>query len=351
MLSTIKPRKRFVLCVCVLAAFISSLALVLRHLPQRYSFVPEHQQRQRTAGARICVLLWTQVRSGSTFTGSILTTGISTFYSEEPIRAHNATLPKGVNASTLLLKDILHCRFAHRPKYFKEHIWMHSQDLRIRALCELDKSFCSLPATFEAFCRASQVGVVRVVGVALHEAVPLLEDDSLDVRVIHLVRDARAAIASRRGFPPGYFYEAETNASLACARYRQDLAAVPTILQRYPDRYLLVRYEDLVLQPEREVRRLYKFAGLPFTASVAKVLFQRTSGLDDTWELQHPFTISRKSSEMMDRWQKQLDYRDMLAIQRECDDVLRAYGYRVFASSEEYAGLGALARGRGLRQV
>lgn len=113
---------------------------------------------------------------------------------------------------------------------------MHPQDLGIKALCELDKSFCSSPATFEAFCRASRVGVVRVVGVALHEAVPLLEDDSLDVRVIHLVRDARATIASRRALPPGYFYEAETNISQACERYRQDLAAVPTLLRRYPDR-------------------------------------------------------------------------------------------------------------------
>lgn len=239
MLYTLKPRKRFVLCVCAVAAFTSSLALVLRHLARRHFFVPGPQQRQRTAGARTPqrhVLLWTQVRSGSTFTGSILTTGLSAFYSEEPIRAHNATLPKGVNASALLLKDILHCRFAHRPEYFKEHIRMHPQDLRIRSLCELDKKFCFSPATFETFCRASRVGVVRVVSAVLRVAVPLLEDDSLDVRVIHLVRDPRAAIASRRGFPPGYFYEEETNAAPACERYRQDLDAVPTLLRRFPDR-------------------------------------------------------------------------------------------------------------------
>lgn len=235
----IMPRKGLGLSMFVLIVVTSPLVLVFRHLPVNHVFLPKHEQHFRLTGARTPqrhVLLWTQVRSGSTFTGSILTAGIKTFYSEEPIRGHSATLPKDANASTLLLKDILLCRFAHRPEYFREHIWMHSQDLRINALCEFDKDFCSSPATFEAFCRASQVGVVRVVSLALHEAVPLLDDDALDVRLIHLVRDVRAAIASRRGFPPGFFYEEETNTSLACSRYRQDLAAVSTLLRRYSDR-------------------------------------------------------------------------------------------------------------------
>lgn len=142
-----------------------------------------------------------------------------------------------MRAAAAFLRDILLCRFSRHLKYFQDYLTWHYQDLKVRYLCEFDPKLCSSPLTHEAFCRAVRVVVVRVVALALTAAIPLMEDAALEVRVVHLVRDPRAAIASRRSLPAGvHLYEEESNVTSVCARYREDLAAAATLRRFYPKR-------------------------------------------------------------------------------------------------------------------
>ncbi|XP_063592136.1 carbohydrate sulfotransferase 5-like [Penaeus indicus] len=337
------------------------------------------------------VLLWTQIRSGSSFTGRLLTLGTKTFYSEEPIRVYNHTLGRDTGAAVAFLKDILLCRFSRHLNYFKEYISWHYQDLKVKYLCQFESRLCSSPFTYEAFCRAAPVVVVRVVALALTAFIPLLEEGELEPRVVHLVRDPRATLTSRRSLPPGaHVYEEESNVTAVCERYREDLVAAATLRQRFPEsfvqagmslcevqsgracpcarlragghvpvrgseragmslceveggracpsaRYILVRYEDLALFPEREARRLYEFMGLPFTPLVSQFIFDHTSGLQEREKMDQPFTLFRNSAEVADRWRDTMSYEDALAIQEQCEDVLQSYGYEVFRSRREYS--------------
>lgn len=228
---------------CVLRAFIcvmftSSLVQVLYVLQNPFDRFPLRKEQRLTTEGRQQrqVFLWTQVRSGSTFIGRVLAAGKGTFYSEEPIRINkrNFSNRNGSDAITFL-KEICHCRFPRQPEVFERLISMQIQDMEMKILCEVDQELCSSPTTYETFCSVAKVGLVRVVALALPASLPLLEDDALDARLIHLVRDPRASIASKRRIS-SVIHEEELNTSLVCQRYRKDLVAATQLQRQYPDR-------------------------------------------------------------------------------------------------------------------
>jgi hypothetical protein len=81
-----------------------------------------------------------------------------------------------------------------------------------------------------------------------------------DARIVHMVRDPRDRYASVRKRHP------ESSASLGrgVGRWIDSTNAALRNARRYPGRYLLVRYEDLVTEPEKVVRDVCRFIDEPF---------------------------------------------------------------------------------------
>jgi hypothetical protein len=80
---------------------------------------------------------------------------------------------------------------------------------------------------------------------------------SLDVRIIHLVRDVRGVVASqlRR--------DAHITAAEAARAWRQRHRRVEITLASWPkDKQILVRYEDLCINTEGILKQLYNFFGV-----------------------------------------------------------------------------------------
>ena len=75
-----------------------------------------------------------------------------------------------------------------------------------------------------------------------------------EIKVVHLVRDPRAMITSiaKR---PGTWSDTLKNATFQCRRMMED-SRLEDVLPR--DRYIRVRYEDLVASPDQTVRALYR---------------------------------------------------------------------------------------------
>lgn len=96
-------------------------------------------------------------------------------------------------------------------------------------------------------------------------------------------------------------------------------------------RYTLVRYEDLALRPRVEVRRLYAFLGLPYTARVDMTVTKHTLGVFAAKWNEHPFGTRKNSSKIVFTWRRRVPFSQVDKIQQECGDVLRAYGYRHFS--------------------
>ncbi|MGH8905771.1 MAG: sulfotransferase family protein [Egibacteraceae bacterium] len=95
----------------------------------------------------------------------------------------------------------------------------------------------------------------------ISRAAALALDSEHDIRVIHLVRDGRGFLSSRRRRTQldGQSYQP----ALALAGWlAKNLAATVLLRPRLaPDRYLLCRYEDLVADPETVLGRIGDFLG------------------------------------------------------------------------------------------
>lgn len=92
-----------------------------------------------------------------------------------------------------------------------------------------------------------------------------------------------------------------------------------------------MRYEDLVHYPVAEVRRLYAFLDLPYTALVDAIVSKHTQGVYSADHEMHPFSIAKTSKKVVFAWRRSLPFSEVDRIQQECGDVLRAYGYRHFS--------------------
>ena len=111
----------------------------------------------------------------------------------------------------------------------------------------------------------------------MHSMEPLLAADP-QLRVIHLLRDPRAVVASRLIFdssvtglyslgvksePHGSPYEtaAVLEATLYCRRAIENLRLAARLAELYPGRIMTVRYEDAIKDFEGHVEDVYRFVG------------------------------------------------------------------------------------------
>ena len=93
-----------------------------------------------------------------------------------------------------------------------------------------------------------------------------------EVKVVHLVRDPRAMITSLAK-RPGTWSDTLRNATFQCRRMMED-SKLEDLLPA--ERYMRVRYEDLVDLTNQTLSLLYDRLGLPYTAHVQHVAFART---------------------------------------------------------------------------
>jgi hypothetical protein len=96
-----------------------------------------------------------------------------------------------------------------------------------------------------------------------------------------------------------------------------------------PQRYLEVRYEDLVEQPERELRRLIDFAELPWDDAVLDYEDRAMSRIPEGSRTIHA-NVSRPPTEVRD-WRAQIAPEDLAAVEAMAGPLLSELGYELVA--------------------
>lgn len=173
-------------------------------------------------------------------------------------------------------------------------------------------------------CSASKVRVVKEIRLPM-EAMDTILRASQSAKMIHLLRDPRAAIRSQMMYgnsltPIVYPYAKKT-----CKDVLKDIKIREQLEKKYPGRIKVVFYEDLAKEPLRVTKEMYAFAGLRFTAEVEKYVKSITSGEINTSCL----LCIYKSDSVYEsqKWRKGIDYYTAILIDSLCGEVYEKLGY------------------------
>jgi hypothetical protein len=163
---------------------------------------------------------------------------------------------------------------------------------------------------------------------------PLLERLFPDAVWVHLVRDGRDAALSFLELPAGFsgrsWARPRTLAQFA-ARWRSEVAAARRLGRRAGERYLELRYEDLVREPQRELRRICEVAFLPWEPEMLEY-----PAANDVARIPEHRHLAEPPTPGLRDWRRQMSHQDALAFEQVAGDVLRDSGYELLDPGARY---------------
>lgn len=325
------------------------------------------------------VLLMATTRTGSSFVGEFFNQQGNIFYLFEPLWHIEKTVsfePGGANAvgSALVYRDVLKQLFLCDLYILENFIIPFPEDhltpfmfrrSSSRSLCEepvctpfvkkvFEKYHCknrrcgplNVTLAAEACLRKEHVALKAVRIRQLEFLRPLVEDPRLDMRIIQLVRDPRAVLASRMVAFSGKYetwkkWAVEGAASLhedEVQRLKGNCESIrlsaelglrqPAWLQ---GRYMLVRYEDIARSPIQRAKDIYKFTGVTITPQVEEWIRKNTQAPQDSHDI---YSTQKNSSEQFEKWRFSIPFKLAQVVQNVCSPAMNLFGYKLADSPE-----------------
>ncbi|XP_032829122.2 carbohydrate sulfotransferase 4-like [Petromyzon marinus] len=340
---------------------------------------------------RTNTLILSSWRSGSSFLGQLFNQHPGVFYLMEPMKHIWTKFDKtGESALRGAARDLLRSLCACDETALQFYI---DNPRRLNSLFMFHSStaLCSVPACPEEAAAVANnsagiqcwlscggapfEGIGRACEQRRHTVIksvrffdisslrPLVADPAVRLRIIHLVRDPRAVLSSRRKLK-GYSLAGDDQMVLGRPNVDQQSDSVE-VMQRIcrgmddigaavaedaarsvggrrgeeggsdalRGAYMAVRYEDLVSRPERTTRDMFRFAGIELPAAVSSWVRDMTQG-----QREGPggFEVERlRSLAVARKWRWSMSFEDARAAQDACRDAMRRFRYREFASEGE----------------
>ena len=166
------------------------------------------------------------------------------------------------------------------------------------------------------------------------QQLPLLARLFPDAVWIHLVRDGRDAALSFLELPEGFagktWAQPRTAAQFA-ARWRTEILAARQLGRDARSRYLELRYEDLVAEPERELRRICEHASLPWEDGMLD-----HTRVSDAANMPEHRNLAQPPTPGLRDWRSQMSREDALAFEQVAGDVLRSAGHELLEPDASY---------------
>ncbi|XP_039619363.1 carbohydrate sulfotransferase 6 isoform X1 [Polypterus senegalus] len=326
---------------------------------------------------KVHVLILSSWRSGSSFVGQVFNQHPNVFYLMEPAwHVWVSLYQNSASALRMAVRDLIHSVFQCDMSVFDAYMpekrnvsslfqWAVSRALCSSSVCELqeneeisDESVCKKKCNKTSFekveevCKTfSHVVIKEVRFFDLKTLYPLLKDPSLNLKIIHLIRDPRAVARSREQSMKALMRDngivlntngtevADTSYHVMREICRSHVQIYETATQKAPsflkERYMMVRFEDLVRDPLTEISEMYKFAELDLTASLKSWIYDITHG-EGPGEKQEAFKItSRNALNVSQAWRKTLSFEKVAKIQEVCKGAMNILGYRLVDSERE----------------
>lgn len=150
-----------------------------------------------------------------------------------------------------------------------------------------------------------------------------------DARFIHLVRDGRDACLSQREQTFGH------DDVLACAAdWREQVWWVRRMGSLLgAERYHELRYEDLVTDPEKELRSLCRFLDLEFEPAMLSYHRRVSQAIPDEKRHIWPMIDRAPRRDNIEKWRERMSEGEKICFEKRAHDVLEELGYEVRAGS------------------
>lgn len=303
------------------------------------TFIPENN------GIPLRNIIVTTWRSGSTFLGAILNSMPGNYYHFEPLVNYGITVVRGPpsdDEAIYQLKELLHCNYSSVNEYvsfganqkfvynYNHRLWNycylhpgHPSNTGLKGGSPHDPRYCSNADFLTSFCKLFPVQSMKIMRLRLALAERLLEDPTLNVRIVFLVRDPRALMQSRKHCKWCHGNSDCEQPSSVCNDMVFDYYTAKNFQLKYPNRFKIVRYEELSLNPFRVTEEILKFYGLPFDAMVVKYLESHTKR-----DIGNIYSTYRDSSATPFRWMRHLSFKEIGDIQMNCSEAMELWGYR-----------------------
>ncbi|XP_036608107.1 carbohydrate sulfotransferase 4-like isoform X2 [Trichosurus vulpecula] len=363
-----------------LLIFLVFQSLVFLLLLQQF-YSPSQCPGLAEKSSPVHVLVLSSWRSGSSFVGQLFSQHPDVFYLMEPAWHVWTTLSSGsAGQLQMAVRDLIRSVFLCDMSVFDAYIAQGLMKQSSLFMWETSRALCSPPACHlfnreaiihsadckilcsrqpfnmvEEACKSySHVVLKEVRFFNLKTLQPLLTDPSLNLHIIHLIRDPRAVFRSRQNteksltqdshtvvgnqwirikseYRPYYLMEAICQSQLEIYKAAQLL---PDSLQ---ERYLLIRYEDLVQDPLTQTSKLYEFAGLRFLPQLQIWVHNITQGKGMG---EHAFqTNSRNAQNVSQAWRWSLPHDKVVQVQKVCKDYMNLMGYLPVLSEKDQRNL------------
>jgi hypothetical protein len=146
-------------------------------------------------------------------------------------------------------------------------------------------------------------------------------------RFVHLIRDGRDAATSFLAMPEGIVTKTWAHprgaAGFAC-QWRTEVTAARALGGRVGPRYHELRYEELVREPERELRAICAFADLEYEPGMLGYV-----GEVDLDAKPHQQRLAQAPTPGVRNWRSEMSPEDARAFDEIAGDVLRELGYEL----------------------
>lgn len=160
-----------------------------------------------------------------------------------------------------------------------------------------------------------------------------------DLRIIQLVRDPRDNYAAIKAGVEGYyslFGEGEKE-SLASVIHRASLDMKMALINRERfgnERYLIVRFENVVQDTENTMRKVASFLGIEFNECLCTptVCGESTSG--NNFDKEKMYSVSNKN---LGRWRERISAEEAKIIEFHFGEIMQEFGYQPEFSTLEQA--------------
>lgn len=152
-------------------------------------------------------------------------------------------------------------------------------------------------------------------------------------RFVHIVRDGRAVLASYQALANDshkYAPHLPKNAKIVAARWNDTISRITHHLEKYAtERYIVVRYEDILTDFNRSVGQVCEFLGLSLEENMQKYhILNRNKNLEPVaydswkWRTREPIDPSRA-----EHWRSVLSSEDLTCFESLTNQTLVDYGY------------------------